>query len=109
MDAPFDAGLQPERTLLAWRRTALSLAAGNAIALRVAAGELGLLAVVLCLVGLGVAVGVWILATRRYRRAHLSLVAADGPLAAGGLTVSAVALSAGILAVLGFALVLVLQ
>ena len=37
----FDAGLQPERTSLAWQRTALSVAAGSLVSLRVFPAALG--------------------------------------------------------------------
>jgi uncharacterized membrane protein YidH (DUF202 family) len=39
--ALYDAGLQPERTALAWRRTGLALSAGSLIAVRVLATSLG--------------------------------------------------------------------
>ena len=56
---PFDPGLQPERTALAWRRAALSLAVGSLACGRLLQPAVGgvawLLAVVgVALVGLGV-------------------------------------------------------
>jgi uncharacterized membrane protein YidH (DUF202 family) len=81
-----DAGLQPERTHLAWRRTALSVTVGGLVALRVlppALGTWGLLAG-----ALGVAAG---LATAgatsaRARRVAVALRAGD-PLPGGGVLV----------------------
>ena len=72
----FDPGLQPERTELAWRRTALAVAVGSLISLRVlplmlpqsaawglAPGVLGLLA----------ACGIWGAARRRQLRLRAAL------------------------------------
>lgn len=80
----WDPGLQPERTHLAWRRTALSVAAGSLIAMRVlpvtfgdawwiAPGVLGVLA----------AAGIWALGEARYRQFQRRVAAGD-PLSAGG-------------------------
>jgi uncharacterized membrane protein YidH (DUF202 family) len=67
---PFDPGLQPERTALAWRRTGLALTAGSLIALRVLPHALGTWA--LLPVGLGVVLSVLVLVAshQRYRVHH---------------------------------------
>lgn len=109
MTAPFDPGLQVERTLLAWRRTSLTLAVGNAVALRVTVPAFGPAAVVAGLLGVVAAAGVWLVATRRYHRAHSSLVAPDSSLALGGVTVTIVALCTLVLAALGLGVVLTVQ
>ncbi len=73
-DAPFDPGLQPERTLLGWRRTALSLAVVGAVVVRFTAEVMGVAALALgamCLVAAGAA---YALASARYRRMHAGLV-----------------------------------
>jgi len=72
---PFDPGLQPERTALAWRRTGLALAAGSLVAVRVLPAVLGAWA--LLPAGLGVALSVLVLAAahQRYRTHHRRLTA----------------------------------
>jgi len=75
-DGPWDSGLQPERTALAWRRTGLALTIGSLIGLRVLPPLLGPAAYVLA--GLGVVASLAVLAAahRRYRRVHRLLLAA---------------------------------
>ncbi|ROS59129.1 uncharacterized protein DUF202 [Frigoribacterium sp. PhB160] len=76
---PFDEGLQPERTALAWRRTALALTAASLVAFRVLPELLGGGAWVLAAVGLTASVGVLVAAHRRYRRLHRLLTSPASP------------------------------
>ncbi|WP_432495611.1 DUF202 domain-containing protein [Kineococcus gypseus] len=100
--AVFDAGLQPERTALAWRRTALSLVAVSLGAARLLPAQLGPGAVALGLAGAVAGVLVHVLAGRRARRLTERLVRSgdlDSPAASAGLA----ALTAATCALLGLA------
>jgi uncharacterized membrane protein YidH (DUF202 family) len=72
----FDAGLQPERTALAWRRTGLAMAGGALVALRVFPGLVGAWAIVPAALAFCVAVAVLVAAHVRYRREHAALTSA---------------------------------
>jgi putative membrane protein len=76
---PFDVGLQPERSALAWRRTALALTVGPLIMARLLAPALGGWAVAIA-VG-GVAFGLFLLlaSAARYRRVHEALTGRPAP------------------------------
>jgi putative membrane protein len=65
-----DPGLQPERTALAWRRTALGLASGAAVSARALFPTLGLVAVAVASAGGALAIGLWVWGSRRYRHAY---------------------------------------
>ena len=68
-----DRGAQPERTALAWRRTALSVAASSVVAARLSAPSLGVVAVAVGVLGAGLATAVWWSADRRYLPTRRSL------------------------------------
>lgn len=76
---PFDVGLQPERSALAWRRTALALTVGPLVMARLLAPALGTWAVVIA-VG-GVLFGLFLLlgSAARYRRVHEALTGRAAP------------------------------
>lgn len=77
-DAPYDPGLQPERTLLAWRRTCLALAVCSAVIVRFAGESIGYpAAVALGLAGVSAAAAGYLRASLRYRRAHEGLTHDD--------------------------------
>jgi len=92
MNRPFDAGLQPERTALAWRRTCLALLAGSLVAARVLPELFGAWS---ALIGVAGAVGAGALlagAHRRYRAHHDDLNRhGDRAPVAGGRMVAALA------------------
>lgn len=106
-DQPFDPGLQVERTLLAWRRTCLALAVGNAVAIRYLIEALGPFAAVLGVPGLVLSIVALLLCTWRYRRVHAGLVA-DAVLRADGLLPLLIAGSVGLAGVSAFVIVVVL-
>ena len=72
-DELFDPGLQPERTLLAWRRTCLAFGVASLVGMRFTVDALGLLAVVGGILGAGLAGLAYALAATGYRRSHRAL------------------------------------
>ena len=66
MTTPVDPGLQPERTELAWRRTALGIGVGSLIALRMLPDATGNpWWVFVGVAGVLIAVAIWIFGRRR--------------------------------------------
>lgn len=76
-DQPFDAGLQPERTALAWRRTSLSVTVGALISLRVLPHYWGPWGLIFAGSGVVLSVIVIVLAHRRYRTHHRRLTTGE--------------------------------
>jgi len=80
---------QYERTLLAWRRTALSLVAAGLLVGHLAVGDAGRPALVLTLAGVAAVVGfVWLSRGRRIGVTGLALVA--GVLLLGGMALAGI-------------------
>jgi uncharacterized membrane protein YidH (DUF202 family) len=99
-NALFDPGLQPERTALAWRRTALALAVGALIAFRLLLPVLGLWSLAAGLLGTALASVIWVLAGRRARGTREALRHPSAPLPGAGLLLLVALVAAGA-AVLG--------
>jgi len=104
----FDAGLQAERTALAWRRTALAMSVAAVGAGRLALPVLGLAALLFAALGLVQALLVAEFSWRRYRTVHTSLTD-RGDLTgvrAAGVPIAALACSGVLVGVLALAFVL---
>ena len=95
-DVILDAGLQPERTQLAWRRTVLSLVVGGLVAWRVLPPAIGWYGVAAGAAGIAASMLLAVLATRR-AAAVASELRAGRPLppAGGLLAVVAVLVAVG--------------
>jgi uncharacterized membrane protein YidH (DUF202 family) len=92
----YDKGLQPERTILAWRRTGLAIAVGGCFAARLMPEALGAWSLAVGLLVLVCAAATLVAAERRFRR-MLADLRTTGALAASGPLVSAVAFASGLL------------
>jgi uncharacterized membrane protein YidH (DUF202 family) len=64
---PGDPGRQPERTALAWQRTALALAAGTIVVGRLTFSSAGAVAVLVVALGVGHAAVIFATAHQHYR------------------------------------------
>jgi uncharacterized membrane protein YidH (DUF202 family) len=106
MTAPVDAGLQTERTLLAWQRTCMALAVAAAVAVRFTALEIGPVAAPLGLAALALVGIAWAGATRRYRRARSNLTADRGNLGVNGIPIAALAIAAVLIAIAACAMLI---
>ena len=103
-DRPFDAGLQLERTALAWRRTTLSLVVGSLAGARILPEVWGPAGLIVAGVGILASVALFVLAHRRFRLQSGRLRSAE-PLADGTLPAL---MAAAVLAVAVVALVFTL-
>ena len=101
MTGHFDAGLQPERTELAWKRTALAIAVGALVALRLLPAAFGDPGWVLAgMGGLCASAALWVWAGRRSRTVNKMLrsLGDRAPLPGGGImcALSALVFAVGI-------------
>ncbi|WP_241985841.1 MULTISPECIES: DUF202 domain-containing protein [Cryobacterium] len=103
VEHPFDPGLQPERTLLAWQRTVLALAVGAIVGMRLTAPAFGGVATVAGLIGLTLTLAAYVGVRFRYRRAHAALQARAALPESGAWPLAALAAGAVSLGVLGLA------
>ena len=109
MTSPADPGLQAERTSLAWRRTALSVAVGSLIGLRALPPQLGPAGYVVAALGLLWSADLALTARRRYRDG--SRLVRTGDLdrrTVAGPTVARTAATAGIVALAALVFVVVI-
>lgn len=104
----FDAGAPAERTALAWRRTALGVAVGGIVALRVTGPVLGAAAAVAAVTGSLLAAAAWWVTGRRYRDVQRSLHSRGdlGALARPAVPILAVSTAAVLVGTLALAFVL---
>jgi uncharacterized membrane protein YidH (DUF202 family) len=108
--SPADPGLQAERTSLAWRRTALSVAVGSLIGMRVLPQQLGPTGYAVAALGLLWSADLALTARRRYRDGSRLVRTGDGRdrRAVAAPTLARTAATAGVVAVSALVLVLVI-
>ncbi|WP_395244663.1 DUF202 domain-containing protein [Agromyces sp. MMS24-K17] len=100
----FDPGLQPERTLLAWRRTVLALTVAALVGVRLLPPILGPWSLLLFGAAIAATAGIAIGAEVGYRRMHRALTSAGlGPLPSRGGLVAATAGLTALAGVVGLA------
>lgn len=107
MTSPADSGLQAERTSLAWRRTALSVAIGSLVGMRVLPPHLGAFGYIASLTGLLWSLDLAVSAARRYGQAD-ELLRSTGRQRAAGVTVARTAVLTGLAGVVALVGVLVI-
>lgn len=91
----FDDGLQPQRTVLAWRRTALAIAIGSVVSMRLLTAVFAHPGwVIPGVLGVGFAGWLWMMSYRRFARAS-----APSPGAASLIALAAFVVAAGALGV----------
>lgn len=78
LDQPFHAGLQSERTALAWQRTTLASAVGFLVAARLLVEFFGILSFLVAAIGLVITAVLFMIGHRRYRSTHRLLVGSAG-------------------------------
>jgi uncharacterized membrane protein YidH (DUF202 family) len=104
----FDPGLQPERTELAWRRTALAIAVGSLVAMRLLPDVFqDPLWVIPGVVGLVLSSGLWVGARGRYAAYNRALEAGDLASIPDGRLIAVVAVAATATGVLGLVVAVV--
>ncbi len=86
---PRDPGLQPERTALAWQRSALALAGASVIVARLTVSTAGIVALVVALSGLVHAAVIFLVQRRHYRIRSAGRVAPHWPTAVHAALLSA--------------------
>lgn len=80
----FDAGLQLERTALAWRRTIAAMLVGALLAIRILPEVFGFWTLIVGALGAVTAVTLLVAAHQRYRAANCGLLSVTGPVLASG-------------------------
>ena len=101
---PFDAGLQLERTSLSWRRTALSLALGSLVSLRLLPVWLdGVVWIVPGMIGLIAASALWLTSRRRHRAFMVQVQGGREPRIGGAIALGLIAAGVATAGMLGLA------
>jgi uncharacterized membrane protein YidH (DUF202 family) len=90
----YDSGLQPERTLLAWRRTCLALGLSTAVGIRYAAEGDPVGAVSIGIPALVVVIAAYAMTAMRYRNVTVTLTSGTPHLASGGRAITMLSLVA---------------